>query len=101
MHGSVGRLGSDELVERIPGNTLYVMAVLGNLPYHCTCLGVVYAGNVVHAACDEELAVGRPGQVVDFRAHRPAHVLDPPRLLVFRAVIAQLLHGRGFGGNPE
>lgn len=34
-----------------------------------TSLCIVYASNVVHAACDEEDAVGRPGQVVYFRAY--------------------------------
>ena len=118
MHGAVGRLGSYELVERIPGHALDVVAMLGNLPDHdawmcledgwvagpgkgCTCLGVVYAGNVVHASCDEKLAVGRPGKVVDFRAHGPAHVLYSPCLFILGSVIAQLLHGRVFGRDPE
>lgn len=52
-----------------------------------TCLGVVYAGNVVHATRDEEDAVGGPGQVVDFGADGPAHGLDPPCLLVFEALL--------------
>jgi hypothetical protein len=55
--------------------------------FECTCLGVIYAGNVVHAACDEEDAVWGPGQVVDLGADGPAHGLDPPCLLVFEALL--------------
>lgn len=118
MHRSIGGLGSNELVERIPGHALDIVTVLGNLPDHdawmcledgwvaalgkgCTCLGVVDAGNVVHATCDEELAVGRPSKVIDFRAHGPAHVLHSPSLFIFWSVVTQLLHWRMIGRNPE
>src|SRR5262245_63555656 len=66
------------------------------------CLSVVYAGDIVHAACDEEDAIGRPGQVVYLRAHGPAHVLDPPCLLVLEAVLAEGGAVRlVLGGDPE
>lgn len=54
---------------------------------NCTCLSVVYAGDVVHATCDEEDPIWRPGQVVDLRSHRPAHVLDSPCLLVLKTLL--------------
>lgn len=37
---AVGGLSGDKLVQRIPGNTLDVMAVLGNLSYKDTCAGL-------------------------------------------------------------
>ena len=67
-----------------------------------TCLSVVYPRNVVHAACDEEDAVWRPGQIVDLGSHGAAHVLDPPCLLVFQAILPEVLvEGRVLGRDPE
>ena len=79
---SVRRLGGDIFVQRIPGHALNIMIVFCNLTNHLawdnesvlkvhgfnihTCLSIVYACNVVHAANDEEDCVGGPGKVVDF-----------------------------------
>jgi len=65
-----------------------------------TSVSVVDAGNVVHAACDEEDAVRGPGQVVDLGAYGPAHGLDSPRLLVFEALV-QVVRRLLLGGDPE
>lgn len=32
-----------------------------------TGLGIVYASDVVHTACNEENTIRRPGEVIDFR----------------------------------
>ncbi len=66
-----------------------------------TCLGIVDARNVVHAAGDEEDAVGRPGEVVDLRAHGPAHVLDAPGFLVFEAFLKVGAVRGALGGDPQ
>jgi len=67
----------------------------------CTCLGVVYASNIVHAACDEEDAVWRPCKVIDLRAYGPAHGLDSPCLLIlepfFKVCVCRLVFRR----NPQ
>jgi hypothetical protein len=34
VNRSVGRLGRDKFIERIPRDTLHIVGVLGNLPYH-------------------------------------------------------------------
>ena len=34
VNRSIGRLGRDEFIERIPRDTLHIVRVLGNLPYH-------------------------------------------------------------------
>lgn len=45
MDGSIGRLGSNVFVERIPRHTLDVMAVLSNLPNKRSCWFVsVFSG---------------------------------------------------------
>jgi hypothetical protein len=92
--------------------------VLSNLPYNapwltlskrvsdvlisgCTCLSVVYASNIVHAACDEEDTVWGPGKIVDFRAYRPAHGLDSPRLFVFESFFEVGVGRLIICGNPE
>jgi hypothetical protein len=65
-----------------------------------TSLSVVYAGNVVHTSCDEEDAVWRPGKVVNLRAYRPAHGLDPPCLLVFETLF-EVVRGVVLSWNPQ
>jgi len=66
-----------------------------------TSLSVVYAGNVVHTARDEEDAVWRPGQVVDLGTYGPAHGLDSPRLLVFKALLKVGVRGLVLSRDPE
>lgn len=63
---------------------------------------VVYPGDVVHAAGDEEHAVWRPGEVIDLGSGRPAHGLGPPRFFVFQAVFAEgRVQARVLGRNPQ
>lgn len=66
-----------------------------------TSLGVEDTSNVVHTACDEEDTIGRPSQVVNLRAHGPAHVLDTPCLLVLESLFEIGLGGLGLCGNPK
>jgi len=49
MDGSIGGLCGDELVQRVPSDTLNVMAVFGNLSYEDTCVGSVWGGLGVQA----------------------------------------------------
>lgn len=100
MDGSIGGLSGDILVQRIPGDALYVVAVFGYLSNEGSCVGVVDTGNIVHTANDEMGGVRRPGQVVYFSSARATHVLGPPRLLVILGVGSEA--GRGeLAGNPE
>jgi hypothetical protein len=101
VYRSIGRLGCDVLVHGVPCYALNVVVVLGNLPYNASGLSVVDAGNVIHAACDEEDAVGRPGEVVDLRPYRPAHGLHPPCLLVFEALFEVGVGSLVLRRNPE
>lgn len=66
-----------------------------------TSLSIVDAGNVVHAARDEEDAVWRPCEVVDLGAYGPAHGLDAPRLLVLEAFFEVCVRRLVLGGDPE
>jgi hypothetical protein len=66
-----------------------------------TCLCVVYASNVVHAAGDEEDAVWRPGKVVDLGAYGSAHGLDSPCLLVLETLLEIGVRGVAVSRNPE
>ena len=100
VDGSVRRLRRNVFVHGIPSYTLNVVVVLGNLSYDASSLGVVYTGNVVHTAGDEEDAVWRPGQVVDLRGGA-AHGLDPPRLLVLEALFEVVVRGLVLGRDPE
>jgi hypothetical protein len=100
VHGSIGRLGCDVFVHGIPCHALNVVVVLGDLAYNASSLSVVYAGNVVHTSCDEEDAVWRPGKVVNLRAYRPAHGLDPPCLLVFETLF-EVVRGLVLSWNPQ
>src|SRR3954462_769606 len=54
-----------------------------------TSLGIVDPGDIIHAACDNENTIGRPGQVVDLGTGRATHVLHTPCFLVIRTVFAQ------------
>lgn len=98
---AVRGLGNDVFIEGIPSHALDVVVMFGDLSNTGSCLGVVDAGNVVHAAGDEEDAVRRPGKVVDLGPHRPAHVLDPPCLLIFEAFFKIGVCCVVFGGHPE
>jgi hypothetical protein len=42
MDGAIGGLCGNELIQRVPGDALNVMAVLGNLSYEDTCIGSVW-----------------------------------------------------------
>ena len=44
MHRSVRGLGRDVFVERVPCHALYVVVVLGNLPYNAACAMVSKCG---------------------------------------------------------
>lgn len=118
MHRTVGRLCGDVLVQRVPGNTLDVVTVLGDLPDQVacgvservydekkqgrrTCSSVVYTRYVVHAADDEKCTVGRPREVVDFRSAGPAHVLCAPRLLVLERFRSEMVTLVVLGRHPE
>lgn len=79
---------------------MHVVVVLGNLPYNAPRLRVVNAGDIVHAACDEEDAVGRPCEIIDLRAYGPAHCLDTPGLLVFQTFL-EVVRRLVFSGYPE
>lgn len=76
------------------------MVVLSDLADQGAGLSVVDAGDVVHAARNEEHAVGRPGQVIDFRTHGAAHVLDTPCLLVFQSLF-EVVVCLVLGEHPE
>jgi len=62
------------------------VTVLGDLSHKSSGSGVVDPRDIVHAADDEVRGIGGPGQIVDFGAQRPAHVLRTPCLLVLQAV---------------
>jgi hypothetical protein len=68
-----------------------------------TCLSVVDASNVVHAASDEIDAVRGPSQIIYFRSRRATHGLDSPCLLVFQSIFSEVcgMEGCVFGGHPE
>nr|POE77785.1 hypothetical protein CFP56_09428 [Quercus suber] len=103
VHGAVGGLGGDVLVQGIPGDALDVVVVLGDLADDAAVAGAVDAGDVVHAAGDEELSVGGPGQVVDLgAARRTTHGLDAPVLEIVGVILAQAgLHGGIVRGGPQ
>lgn len=82
MNGSIGRLRSDILVQRIPGNALDIVTVLGDLANQRSCLSIIDSRYVIHAANDEVDAIGRPGQVINLGTARTTHMLGSPRLLV-------------------
>ncbi len=58
MNRSIGRLRGDILVQRVPGNTLDIMTVFGNLSYQGVRGDVVYAGDVIHTSNDEVVRIG-------------------------------------------
>ena len=66
-----------------------------------TSLGVVYTGNIVHATCDEENTVGRPGKIVDFRSYGSTHGLDSPCFFVLEAFFKVGVRGLILSRNPE
>lgn len=55
---SVGGLRSHILIQRIPRHALDIVVVFCDLPDRLAGGGIVDAGNIVHAAGDEEHAVG-------------------------------------------
>lgn len=91
---SVRALRSDIFVEGVPSDTLNVGAVLCYLTDHGPFLSIINPSDIVHAAGDEKVAIGRPSQVVDLRTHRSAHVFLTPRFLIFGVVLAESRFGR-------
>lgn len=54
-----------------------------------TCLRIVDPSNVVHASSYEEYTIWGPGQVINLRTGRPAHVLDTPSFLIICPVLPE------------
>jgi hypothetical protein len=83
MDGTVGGLSCNKFVERVPGYSLNVMTMLGNLANQLTCMiqrraatmigvrifhtcvCVEYSCGIVHPSSDEEHSVRGPRQIVD------------------------------------
>lgn len=82
MHGTVAALRCDELVQRIPGDTLDIVIVFRDLTNDVAILDVDDARNEVGSSHSQRLAVGTPSHVVEFLLCGTAHKLDSPELLL-------------------
>ena len=74
--------------------------MLGYLPDQGVGADVVDASYVVHAAYDEVVGIGGPGQVVDLGTGGSKHVLGAPGLFILEAFVTESWVV-GFGRNPE
>lgn len=82
MDGAVAALRCDELVERIPGNALYVVIVLRNFANDVAILDIDDARDKVGATYSQRFAVGTPCHVVEFLLGGTTHQFDSPKLFL-------------------
>lgn len=100
VDGAVRRLGRDKFVQRVPGDALDIMAVLGDLADKGSCSRIIDTCNIIHATDNKEGSIGGPGEVVYLCSGRSTHVLRPPCFLILEAIGAKTGREMVLGGNP-